>query len=125
MKKLLATSLMIATIFAGTLGNSGLTATANAATVSCAAPCITSACQNGNNVNLCFNKVAGATQYKVYCSNSKNGTYKCVGTTNCGTFQCPTTGSKPCYYKVVACNGAANANSQSACSKVISTCPTR
>lgn len=76
--------------------------------------------QAGNNVNLCISKVKGATKYKIYRADSKNGTYKCVGSTKSNTFKDKVTSNNKCYYKVKACMTSKQTKILSKCSNVVS-----
>lgn len=132
MKKIFATSLLIVSIFAGTLGNDGFAGTgetvyAEAATIatrSLSRPQVCVAKKSGNNVKLSIGKVAGATEYKVYRATSKNGKYTCIGTTKNCVFNDKTNSNKKYYYKVKACAKSKNKKIVSPTSNVITTLPT-
>lgn len=114
MKKYITTSLLIISMFAGLMSNVGLPSSethAKAAIVkviNLSKPSVSIAKKSSNINEICINKVKGATEYKIYRANSKNGTYKCIGTTTDDVFKDAVKGNKTCYYKVKACkNGKA------------------
>lgn len=129
MRKQIITGFMIVSLFAGItsypsfgVGNPG--SYAKAATVSTcnlSKPSIYVAGKNGNTVKLCINQVAGATTYKVYRCNTKDGTYQCVGTTKSDVFRDNVNTNKTCFYKVKACKNTKNQKATSPFSNTAAT----
>lgn len=125
MKKIFITSLLIISIFAGLQSNQGYTGEviyAKAATVAknnLSKPKMKAVYNSANKVQLSINKVAGATKYKVYRATSKNGKYKCIGTTKSNTYTDNVKNGKTYYYKVKACNTVNTKEVKSPFSKLV------
>lgn len=118
MKKYITTLLLIVSILAGVTLQPGVTA--GAASFGKCQPKVSVASQSGSTVKLCIDKVKGATTYKVYRATSKNGDYKCIGSTKGATFKDTAANNAKCYYKVKACKVTSKTTTTSKCSKVVS-----
>lgn len=111
MKKYITTSLLILSMLVGIIVTPSVSASAakiTTKTITCSnfkqcKPSVSVVSQSKKTVKLCINKVKGAVKYKVYCANSKNGTYKCIGSTKSTTFKDKIKSNETCYYKVKAC----------------------
>lgn len=111
MKKYITTSLLILSMLVGIIVTPSVSASAAKVTtkkITCSSfkqykPSVSVVSQSEKAVKLRISKVKGAVKYKVYCANSKNGTYKYIGSTKSTTFKDKIKSNETCYYKVKAC----------------------
>lgn len=75
--------------------------------------------RTANAVTLKINKVKGATTYRIYRADSKNGKYTCIGKTKENVFIDKIKNNKNCYYKVKAVTKINNVTITSKRSKAV------
>lgn len=136
MKRFIATStltvvLVSSTVFGGNLkafdvNNTSVAAAATTKSITNTIPTVSVKKVTATSASLNIKKASGADSYKIYRATSKNGSYKCIGTTKSDSYKDEgLKAGKTYYYKVKACDKVNGKTLTSKLSNVVKATPTK